>query len=99
MTERVRVVVMGADEAGPPPGIGALEGRVDLRFAATRETLANSIADADAIFAWRANRDLLPHVWGEARRLRGLPRGKLQSNRCAITCWRADPAIPQATSS
>ena len=70
MTERVRVVVMGADEAEPPPGIGALEGRVDLRFAATREALANSIADADAIFAWRANRDLLPHVWGEARRLR-----------------------------
>jgi phosphoglycerate dehydrogenase-like enzyme len=70
VTERVRVVVMGADEAEPPPGIGALEGRVDLRFAATREALANSIADAGAIFAWRANRELLPYAWDEARRLR-----------------------------
>lgn len=70
MTELVHVVVMGADETEAPPGIGVLAGRVDLRFAATREALAGSIADADVLFAWRANRDFLPYVWGEARRLR-----------------------------
>ena len=70
MTELVRVVVMGAEQADPPPGIGVLDGHVDLRFAATREALASSIVDAEVVFAWRANRELLPHVWGEARRLR-----------------------------
>lgn len=70
MSELVRVVVMGADEADPPPGIGTLDGQVDLRLAATREELADAIGDAEAIFAWQANRELLPHVWGEARRLR-----------------------------
>jgi phosphoglycerate dehydrogenase-like enzyme len=70
VTESVRVVVMGADAADPPPGIDTLEGIVDLRFAATREALGSSIADADVVFAWRANRELLPYVWDEARRLR-----------------------------
>jgi phosphoglycerate dehydrogenase-like enzyme len=70
VTGLVRVVVMGADAADPPPGIGTLEGVVDLRFAATRDALGSSIADAEVIFAWRANRELLPYVWDEAERLR-----------------------------
>jgi phosphoglycerate dehydrogenase-like enzyme len=70
VTELVRVVVMGADAADPPPGIGTLEGAVDLRFAATREALGSAIADAEVLFAWHANRELLPYVWDEARRLR-----------------------------
>jgi phosphoglycerate dehydrogenase-like enzyme len=70
VTGLVRVVVMGADAADPPPGIGTLDGVVDLRFAATREALGTSITDAEVIFAWRANRELLPYVWGEAERLR-----------------------------
>ena len=67
---RPRVVVMGATAEEPPPGIEAAATMADLSYAATAPALAESIAEADAVFAWRSIRELLPEVWPKAARLR-----------------------------
>jgi phosphoglycerate dehydrogenase-like enzyme len=53
-----------------PPGIRTAEAVADLAFASTRDSMAEEIVQADAVFAWRANRDLLMHAWARATRLR-----------------------------
>ncbi len=67
---RPRVVVMGASAEEPPPGIEAAATMADLSYAASAPALAEAIADADAVLAWRSVRELLPEVWPKAARLR-----------------------------
>ncbi len=66
MSERSRVVVMGATAEEPPPGIHVVEEVVDLAYADSMEALTTSLEGADVLFAWRADRDLLPSAWGSA---------------------------------
>ena len=67
---RPKVVVMGATAEEPPPDIEAASAMADLSYAATAPALAEAIADADALFAWRSVRELLPEVWPKAAHLR-----------------------------
>jgi phosphoglycerate dehydrogenase-like enzyme len=67
---RPKVVVMGASAEEPPPGIEAAAAMADLAFAPAASALAEAIADADAVFAWRSDRELLPEAWPKAMRLR-----------------------------
>lgn len=70
MTERTRVVVMGAEVADPPPGIRVIEEVVDLAFAATAEDLARELDGTKVLFAWRPDRELLRTVWPQTADLR-----------------------------
>ena len=70
MTDRVGVLVVGATPDEAPPGIGPAAEVVDLRYANTADEVAATIASADAIFAWRAQRELLEGAWPRADRLR-----------------------------
>lgn len=67
---RPKVVVMGASAEEQPPGIEAAATMADLSYAASGPALAEAIADADAVFAWRSVRELLPEAWPKAARLR-----------------------------
>jgi phosphoglycerate dehydrogenase-like enzyme len=67
---RPRVLVAGSSLSDRPPGIEAADGRVELAFADTPETIAGEIAAADVIFAWRPQRDLLEPNWAGAQRVR-----------------------------
>ena len=70
MTDRSRVVVMGATEGSPPPGIGVVAEAVDLAFADTEAELAAALPGADVLFAWRPRSALLEPVWDRASDLR-----------------------------
>lgn len=70
MTERGRVVVMGASADRPPPGLPLVADAVELRFADTVEALAAALQGADVLFAWSGGRDLLRPAWGSAGSLR-----------------------------
>ncbi len=67
---RGRVVVMGATEERPPPGLPAIAEAVELRYADTPEALAAALEGADVLFAWSGGRDLLRPAWGIAGSLR-----------------------------
>jgi phosphoglycerate dehydrogenase-like enzyme len=62
--------VMGAAPDEPPPGIERATSIAALAFAPTREQLADDIADADAVFAWRSDGVSLPGAWPKAGSLR-----------------------------
>ena len=64
------VLVTGASAAAPPPRIQGVAGSVDLAYADTAEAVAESIRDADVIFAWRPDRALLEPNLPRAERLR-----------------------------
>lgn len=66
MTERTRVVVMGATTESPPPGLHVVEEVVDLAYADSVEELTPALDGADVLFAWRSSRDLLEPAWGSA---------------------------------
>lgn len=70
MRERGRVVVMGATEDRPPPGLPVVAEAVELRYADTVEALAAALEGADVLLAWSGGRDLLRPAWGSARSLR-----------------------------
>ncbi len=67
---RGRVVVMGATEERPPPGLPAIAEAVELRYAETPEALAAALEGADVLFAWSGGRDLLRPAWVSAGSLR-----------------------------
>ena len=69
MTQRPRVLVLGASAADAPPGIEAAGDLAEVRLADTPEAAAAEIAAAEAMFAWHGRRDLLEPVWGAAGRL------------------------------
>ena len=70
MSDRPTVVVLGTDADDPPPGIERAEGHVELRYAPDPEALSASIADADAVFFWRAEGAWVREAWPRATRLR-----------------------------
>jgi len=69
-TPRPVVLVAGADERRPPPGIEATDDVVELRYAPDAEAAARMVPEADALFAWRADPAWLPAAWPAAGRLR-----------------------------
>ena len=70
MTDRPVVVVVGAEADSPPPGIVMAGDAVELRYAPDAESLERSLADADALFAWRPDPAWLPAAWPPSSRLR-----------------------------
>jgi phosphoglycerate dehydrogenase-like enzyme len=65
-----RVLVVGASEESPPPGVQRLEGVVDVSFADEADAVADALAGSDVVFAWRALADLLAPAWEHADALR-----------------------------
>lgn len=63
---RGKVVVMGAAEGRPPPGLPAIAEAVELRYAETVEELRRALEGADVLFAWSGGRELLRPAWGSA---------------------------------
>lgn len=70
MSDRPVAVVLGTDEADPPPGIEAAAAHLDLRYASDGDALPPAITDADAVFFWRAEGAWLREAWPHANRLR-----------------------------
>jgi phosphoglycerate dehydrogenase-like enzyme len=64
------VAVLGASAHERPPGIGAAEDLADLRFVPDEAAAGEAIADADAIFFWRASRRWIERALDGASRLR-----------------------------
>jgi phosphoglycerate dehydrogenase-like enzyme len=64
------VVVCGASADEPPPGIAPAGALADLRYAPAADALGATIAEADALFFWRARRSWLEACFAEAGRLR-----------------------------
>jgi phosphoglycerate dehydrogenase-like enzyme len=58
-------LVVGAAAGEPPPGIGSADDAVELRYAPDIEALRTDIAQADAIFWWRADPAWLRSAWPE----------------------------------
>ncbi len=65
-----RVVVMGATEESPPPGIAAIADAIELLFADTEPSMAAALPGADVVFAWRPRSGLLRPTWEHADALR-----------------------------
>jgi phosphoglycerate dehydrogenase-like enzyme len=63
------VVVMGTRADEPPPGIDAIAGDVDLRYAPDRPSLEREIAASDIVYTWWGDRDDLQAAWPLARKL------------------------------
>jgi phosphoglycerate dehydrogenase-like enzyme len=70
VTERSRVVVMGATAESPPPGIGVVAEAVELAFADSEAELAAALPGTDVLFAWHPRSALLEPVWERAGDLR-----------------------------
>ena len=70
MSDRSRVVVLGANAGDPPPGIHVVEEVVDVSYASRLEDLSRELDGADIVFAWRPERDLLAGAWRSAGSLR-----------------------------
>jgi phosphoglycerate dehydrogenase-like enzyme len=64
------VVVAGAGEDDPPPGIDAAAADVSLHYAPTAASLIEELPGADGLFLWGAERAWLEDAWGHADRLR-----------------------------
>lgn len=64
------VVVLGAGQDDPPPGIDAAREHVDLSYAAEGAALRVALSDADGVFLWRAEPGWLRGAWSAAGRLR-----------------------------
>jgi len=64
------VVVLGAAEDDPPPGIERAREHVDLRFAPDADALPAALPGASGLFFWRAERAWLEDAWAEAGALR-----------------------------
>jgi phosphoglycerate dehydrogenase-like enzyme len=70
VTGRAKVVVMGATAGDPPPGVEVTGEVVDLAFADSAEAMAEAIAGAEVVFAWRPRSGLLEPAWDRAGDLR-----------------------------
>ena len=75
------VVVMGTTGDEPPPGIGIIEGQVELRYAPDRATLERVVPDADILYLWWVDRDDFEAVWPTAERLRWVAAANVGINR------------------
>lgn len=70
MTGRARVVVIGATEEDPPPGVGTVAEVVELVVCETAGEVAGALPGTDVVLAWRAERELLEDAWEGAGDLR-----------------------------
>lgn len=61
---------MGDEASDPPPGIEVLADVTDLVFAPDAATLEVAIRDAEVVFAWEGDGDMLAHAWPNANALR-----------------------------
>jgi phosphoglycerate dehydrogenase-like enzyme len=66
----VRVLVLGATEADPPPGLPEDRTGVVYRFADDAPAVAAALPETDAIFHWANRTELLRAAWPTADRLR-----------------------------
>lgn len=64
------VVVMGTTAERPPPGIEAIAGLVELRYAPDRQSLEGQIEEAEIVYTWRGEPADLEAAWPLAGRLR-----------------------------
>lgn len=63
------MVVMGTTSDRPPPGIEAIAGGVELRYAPDRASLEHEIVDAEVVYTWWGDRDDLQAAWPRAGKL------------------------------
>ena len=70
IARRPVVVVMGTTADEPPPGIDAIAGEVELRYAPDRETLEAQVGDAEILYTWWGEPADLEAVWSLTDRLR-----------------------------
>lgn len=66
----VRVLVLGATDAEPPPGLPEVRTGATYRFADDAAGLAAALPETDVIFHWTDRTELLREVWPTAGRLR-----------------------------
>ena len=66
----VRVLVLGATDAEPPPGLPETQTGATYRFADDTQALIAELPEADAIFHWADRTELLRAAWPTAGRLR-----------------------------
>jgi phosphoglycerate dehydrogenase-like enzyme len=66
----VRVLVLGATEVEPPPGLPDDRTDTAFRFADDAPTLAAALPETDVIFHWTDRSELLRAAWPRAERLR-----------------------------
>src|SRR6476619_4359234 len=64
------VVVLGASDQAPPPGIEPATGLAELRYAPDVEALARVISAAEALVFWRARKDWIEGTLPAATSLR-----------------------------
>jgi phosphoglycerate dehydrogenase-like enzyme len=68
-TGRPHVVVLGG-VADPPPGLEILDSVAEVAAADTSDELAGVIGDAEVVFAWRPDGELLSSAWEKAGSVR-----------------------------
>ena len=85
MSERTRakpvVVVMGTTVDEPPPGIDAIAGDVELRYAPDRASLEREIADAEIVYTWWGEREDLEAAWPRGSNVRWVAASNVGVNR------------------
>ena len=64
------LAVVGASPDAPPPGLSREMPGADVRFIASRESLASDAADAEIVFAWEPRLGWLRESWGWSKNLR-----------------------------
>lgn len=64
------IVIQGAADAADVPGIGALDGAVELRFTTTTDELRAALPGADVLLGWDFAAGGLESAWNAADRLR-----------------------------
>ena len=79
--ERPVVLVMGTTLDEPPPGIDAIAGLVDLRFAPDRASLEAQIGEAEIVYTWWGEPADLEAAWPLARELRWVQAVNVGINR------------------
>jgi phosphoglycerate dehydrogenase-like enzyme len=75
LTDRPRLIVMGATADRPPPGVGVVGEAVDVSFADTVPELAAALPGAEVLFAWRPRSGLLEPAWEHAGDLKWVQSG------------------------
>ncbi len=75
------VVVMGTTAEEPPPGIDAIAGDVELRYAPDRASLEREVADAEIVYTWWGEREDLEAVWPRASNVKWVAASNVGINR------------------
>jgi phosphoglycerate dehydrogenase-like enzyme len=75
------VVVMGTTADDPPPGIDAISGDVDLRYAPDPPSLEREIVDAEIVYTWWGEREDLEAALPLAGNLRWVAASNVGINR------------------